>query len=284
MNFVRLAAAACLCTLCGCGFGPNPGVADVPSIPAFAPGAYNDINPRWSHDGRQIAFLRATPDRRLQLCLTGSDLERTTALLEAEVVAPDREYDPRTARYSSPDTIAWSPNDRRIAFERAEWFQFEDGQRLPGTGIWSFEVHSGRVEAIALHPKHYKDLYYWYHTPAWSPDGTYISFVAEGINGQHLLGMRCTGVDRPKEVGLHFDNYASSDWPAWRSMETAAARGHAATPQRDVLAYCRGLVRSPSIPQTAVSRSLSGVKQAKDCENWHWLDSRNDERPMTNDQ
>src|SRR5690242_10740500 len=108
----------------GCRSALDLGLEDVPPLPKSEPGVYTDINPRWSHDGKRICFLRSTPDRRLQLYLSDSDLERATALLEAELVSPDRPYSSHLRRYSSPSTVAWSPDDRQIAFERAEWFQF----------------------------------------------------------------------------------------------------------------------------------------------------------------
>ena len=244
----------------------KPGEADVPPLAAYAPGVYTDINPRWSHDGLRIGFVRSTPDRRLQLCITDSGLNRTTQLLEPELVSPDRPYDPQQARYSSPDSLAWSPDDRRIAFARGEWFRFENGDRLPGTGIWSIELPSGRIAALALHPLRYTDVYYYYHTPAWSPDGRYVSCVAEGINGQHQLGLRCIGVEKPKEVAPRFDNYSASDWPAWSGVPPPGA-GRSHTGQtRPVLAYCREIVRSQWAPSTATLKIIQpGAEDGSQC-------------------
>jgi dipeptidyl aminopeptidase/acylaminoacyl peptidase len=135
-----------------------------------------------------------------------------------------------------------------IAFERAEWFQFDDGQRLPGSGIWAIDLRSGRVTAIALHPKRYTNLYYYYHNPNWSPDGKYVSFTAEGINGQRLLGLRCLFDEKPKEVGTHFDNYASTDWPVWRPVEGQNSR--------TALSCFRAIYRSASIPVTSAILSM----------------------------
>ena len=251
MRSWRLAAACVpLAALAGCRPALKPGVSDVPPLPRYEPGTYTDINPRWSHDGSRIAFLRSTPDRRLQLVVTDSELERTSALLEAEIVSPDRPYDSQALRYSSPDTLAWSPDDHKIAFERAEWFKFDDGQRLPGTAIWSFDVHSGRVSPLALHPKRYTSFFYYYHDPQWSPDGGYVAFVAEGINGQRLIAVRCVPVENPKEVAPRFDNYASSDWPVWRGAGANSDRS------RSVLGYVQSIFRTANLPATATLRSV----------------------------
>jgi Tol biopolymer transport system component len=240
----------------GCGSPPKLGVSDLPPLPAYRAGIYTDVNPRWSHDGRRVAFLRSTPDRRLQLFVTDPDMERATAVLEAELVRPDRQYDSQLCRFSSPDTLAWSADDRQIAFERAEWFQFDDGQRLPGTGLWSFDLRTGRVSPLALHPKRYTDLYYYYHTPAWSPDGKYISFIAEGINGQHRIGLRCIANEKPKELSPRFDNYASSDWTAWRMGNDLGRADAPAQPFHPVLVYSQGIFRTQSIPRTASLRCV----------------------------
>ncbi len=181
---------ASLTLLAGCRHPKPPGALDVPPGLPAPPGVYTDINPRWSHDGKRIAFLRATPDRRLQLALADAGLSHPRALLEAELVCPDRPYSPGLRRYASPDTLAWSPDDRRIAFARPEWFTFEDGERLPGTGLWALNLTTGRVTPLALHPKRYLSVFYYYHAPQWSPDGRYLAFAGEGINGQRVIFVR----------------------------------------------------------------------------------------------
>jgi len=249
-------AALAVPLLGGCG-GPKAGVSDTPPLPPARPGVYSDIAPRFSHDGRRIAFLRTTPDRRLQLFVADAGLDRATALLEPELVCPDRPYWAQRTRYASPDGLAWSPNDRRLAFSRVEWFQFDDGQRLPGTGIWSFDLRSGRVSAIALHPKRYANLYYYYHSPSWSPDGRYVAFVAEGLNGQHALGIRCAGVEMPKEVAPRFDNYASSDWPSWRPAPAQLTGLPTRSPTGPELAFCQAIFRTQNVRATATVRTLA---------------------------
>jgi Tol biopolymer transport system component len=237
----------CLLILPGCARPMQPGERDVPPLPHLQPGIYVDIDPRWAHDGKRVAFLRATPDRKLQLYVVDGDLDRPLALLEAELLCPDRPYDSSLSTYASPDTLAWSPNDRKIAFERIEWYTFEDGQRLPGTGLWELDTFSGRVTPLALHPARYLRGFYYYHTPQWSPDGRYLSFVGEGIDGERVICLRVLGAQKPQEVRPRFDNYENSDWPTW----APASAG-----QAPALVYRQGIQRTASIPVTETLRRL----------------------------
>lgn len=205
----------CLGGSLGCRKATLPGLDDLPPGIATQKGAYRDIGPRWSHDGTQIAFLRSTPDRSLQLYVSEDDLSRPLALLEPELVTPDRSYSPQWARYSSPDTLAWSPDDRQIAFPRLEWFTFENGERLPGTALWALDTASGRITPLAEHPRSYRNGFYYYHDPQWSPDGRYLAFVGEGVSGQRVVLVRPLAAQPAQEVTPRFDNYEDSDWPAW---------------------------------------------------------------------
>jgi dipeptidyl aminopeptidase/acylaminoacyl peptidase len=242
---------ACLMAV-GCRKLPPAGTADQPPQPTSPADLYTDLNPRWSHDGRQVAFLRATPDHRMQLHLADAGLERPLALLESELLCPDRPYRPSRETYASPDTLAWSPDDRRIAFERIEWFTFEDGERLPGTGLWSFDTRSGRVTPLAVHPPHYLSVYYYYHTPEWSPDGRYLAFVAEGISGQRGLCIRPVAGQKPQETRPRFDNYEDSDWLSWEPVQRSSAR-----PARSALVYRQSLQRSYNVPPTETLRRVT---------------------------
>jgi dipeptidyl aminopeptidase/acylaminoacyl peptidase len=236
----------------GCKRPIPAGTADQPPQPTYSPGLYADVNPRWSHDGRQIAFLRATPDHRMQLYLADAGLEKPLALLESELLCPDRPYRSTQETYRSTDTLAWSPDDRRIAFERIEWFTFEDGERLPGTSLWSFDTRSGRVMPLAVHPARYFSVFYYYHSPEWSPDGRYLAFVAEGINGQRSLCIRPVGAQKPTETHPRFDNYEDSDWHAWEP-----ARKQPAQPRQAALVFRQSLRRSYNVPPTETLRRIA---------------------------
>ena len=44
----------------GCGPAKTPAFEKLPPLPAYPPGLFVDVNPRWSHTGREIAFLRSS--------------------------------------------------------------------------------------------------------------------------------------------------------------------------------------------------------------------------------
>lgn len=236
----------------GCRRPLPAGTADQPPQSPSPPGLYADVNPRWSHDGRQIAFLRATPDHRMQLYLADAGLERPLALLESELLCPDRPYRSSQEAYSSADTLAWSPDDRSLAFERIEWFTFDDGERLPGTSLWAFDTRSGRVTPLAVHPPHYFSIFYYYHSPEWSPDGRYLAFVAEGINGQRSLCIRPIAAQKPQETHPRFDNYEDSDWHTWEPVQGKSARL-----RQTALVYRQSLRRSYNVPPTETLRRIA---------------------------
>ena len=270
--------------LSGCARPPKPGLSDVPPGVRKLLGVYVDVNPRWSHDGKRIAFLRNTTDRKMQLQVTDGSLKQVQALFAPELLCPDRPYSPQLQRYSSPDTLAWSPNDRLIAFERTDWFLFEDGERLPGTGLWSFDRQTRAVQPLALHAPTYKNLFYFYHTPQWSPDGRYFAFVGEGINGQRTVFTRSLALQNPKAVTPRFDTYADSDWPVWQEggeegekgrggeeetagqgkgkrekgkEETQSVIGNRQSAIASSLFFRQGIVHALAVPPTETLRCLS---------------------------
>jgi dipeptidyl aminopeptidase/acylaminoacyl peptidase len=184
----------------------------------------------------------------MQLFVAEEDLERPQALLEPAPLGLDRPYSPQRCRYSSPDTLAWSPDDRQIAFPRLEWFTFEDGERLPGTGLWARDTYTGRVSPLATHPPKYRDLFYYDHTPQWSPDGRYLAFVGEGINGQRALFVRSLAAQAAHKVSPRFDRHEDSDWPAW---EPSTRKGCAPT-----LVFRQGLLNPLHGPPVETLRCI----------------------------
>ena len=238
-----------LCSLAifGCGRRTVPGMAAIPVLPAppaNAP-AFIDCGPKWSSDGTRIAFLRATPDRKLQLFVADSELKKATALLQPEIVNPDRPYAPSLQGYASPDALAWSPDDRWIAYERSETFDFGVNDRLPGTGLWMLDMTTRQSRPLAVHTRRYLGNLYYYRYPQWSPDGGRVAFVGEGVNGQRAIFMRNFDFADP-QARPRYDKYQDSDWPAWNPLDSAAP----------ALAYRQGIRRAPTTPTTDALRVL----------------------------
>ena len=163
----------------------------------FTFGEVNDSSPRWSHDGRTIAFLR-TKDKHTQIWLVPADGG------EARVLSDLSE--------GAIGDLSWSPDDDALAFcfrpAHPDWTQDavkkrgENGKssparivknalyRLDGFGfqddrqhIWVCDVTSGKVTQITRGD--YDD-----GTPAWSPDGKTIAFVSNRAKDPDRLRYR----------------------------------------------------------------------------------------------
>jgi len=213
---------ACI-VLSGCHRGRLPGTTQVPPGVVYRPGVFQDICPRWSHDGKQIAFLRSTTDRKLQLMVATADLSSSRPLGRPAVVSPDRPYATGLTSYSTPHTIAWSPDDRFICFSRADWLRFPDGDVLAATGLFQCEIATGAVNPMATHPSPAEDEYYFFHAPRWSPDGKRLAFLGEQIHGQTALYVRTIPGTSSLDTVHRFDQYDDVGWPAWSPDGTKLA-------------------------------------------------------------
>ncbi|MBM3495592.1 MAG: hypothetical protein FJX72_14910, partial [Armatimonadetes bacterium] len=186
-------------------------------------GPFRDVAPCWSHDGSRIAFLRVWASGHVQLCVSPADLSRVCALTRPEVVNPD--IPPCTGRAGGfgPDAVAWRPDDGAIAFGRGSWFLDADGRRMPGSGIWAFDLASGRTRPIAVHPHLYTDRLYTYRSPAWRSDGRQLVVVGHGALDRTRIALAQPG----GTVAERADAYDASDWPAWEigGMRLAFAQG-----------------------------------------------------------
>ncbi len=169
--------------------------------------------------------------------------------MPAEVVSPDRQYGSDLARYSSPDTIAWSPSDRFIAFERADWFTFEDGDRIAGTCLWAYDTKRHRAVKLIGHPPHYPGNLYYFHNPQWSPDGKFIAFTGDGVNGQKRIFVHPLLHQSDNNPTPRFDYFDDSDWAAWKP-EHAGCDAH-------VLTLRQAILREPFTPTTETMRIMS---------------------------
>lgn len=134
-----------------------------------------DFHPRWSPDGRQLAFLSdRVEDGRLQLYLLDREGGEARQLTHVE-----GEID--CTRYK--DTVQWSPDGKQLAFLMIDPDTAEEKKRHEETGgalefektpkftrLWTVEAATG-----ALRPVIQGDVQVWEF--AWSPDGREFALI-----------------------------------------------------------------------------------------------------------
>ena len=153
----------------------------------FTFGEVADAAPRWSPDGTHIAFVRTDMrEKRTQIWLIrvdGGEARPLTKLDEGSIGEP-----------------AWSPDGRKIAFTfrpvHPDWTQEarkqrqESGKsnpprvitrlfyRLDGAGFLDLRQHLWVCDVQTGEAKQITDGDYDVGSPAWSPDGKWLAFVA----------------------------------------------------------------------------------------------------------
>lgn len=216
---------------------------------------YLDFNPRWSHDSSRIAYLRRFKDRSVQLCLASGDLQQVRALTAPEAVSPDRPYRAGIANELAPEGPVWSPDDTRLAIPRVEWFTFENGERLPGTGYWQYHLLQKRYTPLVEHPPRYQGGFFYFRSLIWSPDGARIAYLGEGLQGETILYLRTLPDKQKNDDTLsdapRFDMYADTDFPVW-------------SPGGERLAFRQGVLKAMTASRVESVRIIApGTSEAR---------------------
>lgn len=197
-------------------------------------GPEDEYAPRWSPDGRWLAFLseRGSEEGRVQLWLLdrrGGEARAATSLPGS---VEDYAWSPDGARVvlvaGDPDPATVTPEERHepeaesapapLVIDRYYFKEDErgylDGRR---THLYLLDVASGRVEPLTGGP-------YDEYLPSWSPDGTRIAFVSkrDGDPDRHdnydLYVIEARPGAEPRRVTTFHGSDLHPDWeshPAW---------------------------------------------------------------------
>ncbi len=191
-----------------------------------------DQSPRWSPDGRWLAFLSSDTD------LFVRDLHQPDVLRRFDHAADDLLFDP-----------AWSPDSQWLAFVQMNQPVFKRGLYLvrpdltdahlllaqndlqPSLPVWS--PNGQQIAFIALHG-FFKDIYLidaaggaprqlthggQENYPAWSPDGQQIAYVSARDGDFELYLINADGSHERQLT----DNTALEDTPVWSPDGTRLA-------------------------------------------------------------
>ncbi len=215
-------------------------------------------SPRWSPDGKRIACLVADSHGKAFVHVTDSSLSMPETLVGEWAVSPDRE--PQTSRISlsAPEGLVWSPDGVSLLIPGVEWFEFDDKDRLPGSGLWRLSMRGGKPQPAGVHPESYEDELYSYRSPTWSSDGSRLAWVGVDTDGQASIVTRNTRV-AADAASARVEPAADSDWPCY-------------SPVAAKLAFIRRILRGPtSSPAYQVRIAEPGMPNGRTL--WTWAAS-----------
>jgi TolB protein len=143
------------------------------------PHAAFDESPRWSPDGKFVAFVstRGKNQDIWTMDSQGKNLKQLTS---------------DTAADNSP---AWSPDGKHLAFTSGRSGNFE---------IWSMNADGSDQKKLTDHPR----MDYW---PVWSPEGKHIAFTSNRDGNYEIYVMDADG----KNVRNISNHPASDNFAAW---------------------------------------------------------------------
>jgi len=154
----------------------------------FTYGDQKDVQPRWSPDGSQIAFLssRGDPDKEPQIYLIpfGGGEARCLSDIEGEIDSvtwsPDGRWLLCCVRKTDAEEVERRKDERKKKLGVVDrhiqrvFYKLDGYGYLPKerTHLWMVEVRTGKAKQLTDH------AIYDENDPAWSPDGKWIAFCS----------------------------------------------------------------------------------------------------------
>jgi dipeptidyl aminopeptidase/acylaminoacyl peptidase len=148
-------------------------------------GAYDDVDPAWSPDGRRIAFARGVPGGNYDIYVMNANGSGVTRITSS----------PRADRYP-----AWSPSGALIAYRGY-------AKPTPPGGSQIFVVHPDGSGATAL-PKTFGG-----DQPSWAPDSRRIAFTSTTASPGPVIEV--TDIVTHATAAITGGPTASDRYPAW---------------------------------------------------------------------
>ncbi len=178
-----------------------------------------DHSPRWSPDGRWLAFLSDRGGDKSQLwCLSveGGEAWQVTRLGEG-VESPTWSPDGRTIAFVSKVPIGEERPDTDVRVIRTARYRYDGEGFLDGKyrQIWVVDIDPER--RAAGEPRWLTDGPYEHRWPAWSPAGSELAFAAARYPGWELDIRSDIWAVRPDGAGLRQVTQSPGTWsrPIW---------------------------------------------------------------------
>jgi len=206
----------------------------------LTPNAAQDLDPAWSPAGRQIAFLRRSPERQELLIVPAlGGAERKIADLSAR----QTKWAPDGARYLRSQGPAWSPDGTYIAVANSAAPNEPDS-------IYAIGVETGERRRLTL-PNHPGESD---SEPAYSPRGDLLAFVRTraGASGSPEIYVQPVKGEVTQEIS-HISSHIETPFEIWkRGKQGDEHEILRSTAVSSVRSWCYR-ARTPDLGETLVS-------------------------------
>lgn len=179
-------------------------------------GQWNDGSPRWSPDGRQIAFVSKRDTKAPQIWIlpvNGGEARRVTDL-ENGIGSPSWSPDSRSIAFSSLVNPEGFDPDHDVKVITSAYYKFDGKGFIDGKRSQIFTIDTTTADA---QPVQLTDGDFEHDSPAWSPNGKDIAFIAnrnpdwDVVRGNDVWTIPATGGE-PRKLTPGTGSWGSLAW------------------------------------------------------------------------